>query len=436
MAKRILTLCLALVIGIAFAMPAAAAVKSIKVGGDLTIRGIYRDNLDFDKTSTAGVSQSWLMSTTRILVGAELTDNVSAVIRLLNERDWGNPIDSDSYADGEQITVDLAYIKMKDLFIPGFSATLGRQEILLGNGFVVGNRYGIAGSNATALALRGIELSSRKAFDAWRLDYEVGTAPVTVTLFDAKIEETAIDNSTTQTSNNDIDLWGLNVGYKMDNLAIEGYVLLKDRQTASAASRTDLLTYGARVDHNVLSVPGLNYNLEGAMQTGDNGASDLNKEGWAGNADINYTFQNPMQTKLGAAWFYASGDTNTEGTWVPLYPDNMGGRIGRLTYALALNDNRSNLLSNISAPKIYASLKPSEKHLLSLAYFPTNTINAVSSGNPDEIGNEFNLGYAYQYTEDVSFGLCVDYGVAGKAISTVGCEDTALQVIGTVAVSF
>ena len=172
------------------------------------------------------------------------------------------------------------------------------------------------------------------------------------------------------------------------------------------------------------------------MQTGDNGAPDLNKEGWAGNADINYTFQNPMQTKLGAAWFYASGDTNTEGTWVPLYPDNMGGRIGRLTYALALNDNRSNLLSNISAPKIYASLKPSEKHLLSLAYFPTNTINAVSSGNPDEIGNEFNLGYAYQYTEDVSFGLCVDYGVAGKAISTVGCEDTALQVIGTVAVSF
>jgi len=281
-------------------------------------------------------------------------------------------------------------------------------------------------------------LSSRKAFDALRLDYEVGTAPVTVTLFDAKIEETAIDNSTTLTSNDDIDLWGLNVGYKMDNLAIEGYVLMKDRQTASALLRTDLLTYGARVDHNVLSAPGLNYNIEGAMQTGDNGASDLNKEGWAGNADLNYTFQNPMQTKIGAAWFYASGDTNTKGTWVPLYPDNMSGRIGRLTYAYALNDSHPTLLSNISAPKIYASLKPSEKHAFSLAYFPANTINAVSSGAQDEIGSEFNLGYAYQYTEDVSFGLCVDYMTAGKAIvgSSTTREDSALEVIGTVAVRF
>jgi len=433
MAKRILTLCLALVIGIAFAMPAVAAVKSIKVGGDLTIRGIYRDNLDFDKTSTVGVSQSWLMSTTRLWVGAELTDNVSVVVRLLNERGWD--VENGSSTD---VDLDVAYIKMKDLFIPGLTATLGRQEILLGKGFVVGNVNGLTGSSVGSILAK--DLTARKAFDAWRLDYEVGTAPVTVTLFDAKIDETATGTGTSKTTNDDIDLWGLNVGYKTDNLAIEGYALLKDRQTASASLRTDLLTYGARVDHDVLSVPGLNYNLEGALQTGDNGSGDPDKEGWAGNADVSYTFQNPMQPKLGAAWYYASGDAKTtgKGTWVPLYPDNLGGQIGRLTYAYAVNDSHPTVLSNISAPKIYGSFKPSEKHMLSLAYFPTNTINSVSSGAQDEIGSELNLGYAYQYTEDVSFGLCVDYMTAGKAIVPAGSprDENALQVIGTVAVSF
>ena len=432
MAKRILTLCLALVIGIAFAMPAVAAVKSIKVGGDLTIRGIYRDNLDFNKDGVESAN-SWLTSTTRLWVGAELTDNVSVVVRLINERDWNSEGNTDYGVSDDlntEIALDLAYIKLKDLFIPGFTATLGRQEILLGKGFVVGNVNGVYGDWYGAI--RAADLGARKSFDAWRLDYEIGTAPVTVTLFDAKIYEDAEAYSDTDT-NEDGDLWGLNVAYKTDNLTLEGYVLLLDQQTGSG---TNLLTYGARVDHNVLAVPGLNYNLEGAMQSGD--LYTDNMSGWAGNADVSYTFQNPMQPKVGAAWFYASGDTSDlEEQWVPLFPDNLGDRIGRIIYAFTVNSGSGGYIgaSNISVPKIYGSIKPSEKHMLSLAWFPANTIVDFPSPLDDELGSELNFGYAYQYTEDVSFGLCVDYAKAGKAFGTLD-EDTALQVIGSVAVSF
>jgi len=422
MAKRILTLCLALVIGIAFAMPAAAAVKSIKVGGDLTIRGIYRDNLDFLIVPGRNSANSYLMSTTRLLVGAELTDNVSAIVRLLNERDWGNS------GVASPVDLDLAYIKMKDLFIPGLTATLGRQEILLGKGLMVGNVNGIT----PAVGILAKDLSARKSFDAWRLDYEVGVAPVTVTLFDAKITETAA----VVPVNSDNDLWGLNVGYKTDNLAIEGYVLLLDTQTGTGKSN-NLLTYGARVDHNVLAVPGLNYNLEAALQSGESVGVD--KAGWAGNGDISYTFQNPMQPKIGAAWLYASGDATAgaEDEWVPLYPDSLSDGIGRILYAYSLNTAvAATRGTNISVPKIYGSFKPSEKHMLSLAWFPNSTFVSVTAPASDDLGTEINLGYAYQYTEDVSFGLCVDYAVAGKAICTAPADDTALQVIGTVAVSF
>ncbi|MBU2495294.1 MAG: alginate export family protein, partial [Candidatus Omnitrophica bacterium] len=159
-----------------------------------------------------------------------------------------------------------------------------------------------------------------------------------------------------------------------------------------------------------------------------------------GNADVSYTFQNPMQPKVGAAWFYASGDSSaSEEQWVPLYPDNLGDRIGRILYAYSVNTGLPDTTgSNLSVPKIYASLKPAEKHTLSLAWFPASTIADVSSPDSDELGYELNLGYAYQYTEDVSFGLLLDYAVAGKAIVPTGSlnDDTALQVIGTVAVSF
>ncbi|MFA5393942.1 MAG: alginate export family protein [Candidatus Ratteibacteria bacterium] len=440
MAKRILTLCLALVIGIAFAMPAAAAVKSIKVGGDLTIRGIYRDNLDFGRlkaTATSdGHSQSWLNQATRIWVGAELTDNVSVVVRLLNESDW----DAESGTNTE-VVLDLANIKMKDLFIPGFSATLGRQEILLGNGFVVGNVNGTTGNSLAGLAT---DLTSRKAFDAWRLDYEVGTAPVTVTLFDAKVNETA-------TGNADLDLWGLNVGYKTDNLKIEGYALLLDNQTSASLINDNLYTYGARIDQNLSVVPGLNYNIEAAMQNGEaDGIKD--KDGWAGFADVSYTFQNPMQPKLGASWYYGSGDKNAHvsdytGNFVPLYPDGLSDRMGRVLYASMINSELSFPSvcdvpgDNLSSPKIYGSIKPSEKHMLSLAWYPSTTVNTVAaSSDSDELSSEIDLGYSYQYTEDVSFGLSLGYLKAGKAIKEVVTsakfDDTALEVLGTVAVSF
>jgi opacity protein-like surface antigen len=418
MAKRILTLCLALAIGIAFAMPASAAVQSIKVGGDITIRGIYRDNLDFmNSRNNSDNSESWIMSQTRIWVGAELTDNVSAVIRLLNERDW------DSYSSASPVDLDLAYIKLKDLLVPGLTATLGRQEILLGKGFVVGNVSGRYGDFST---IRAGDLTARKSFDAWRLDYEVGTAPVAVTLFDAKLDETA-------SSNHDLDLWGINVGYKTDNLKLEGYVLLYDKQTGNQAN---LYTFGARIDHNV--IPGLNYNIEAALQQG-NYWWNKDMEGWAGNGDISYTFQSPMQPKLGAAWYYASGSKNNyKGYFVPLFPDNLSDRIGRITYAATIDDNIDITGSNMSVPKIYASIKPSEKATLALAWFPASTI--VATNGKDDLGWGLNFGANYQYTEDVSLGLCVDYARAGKAIKNLMPSGyfsaDAVEVIGTVAVSF
>jgi len=445
MVKRLLTIALGLAVAVAFTVPAMAEVKSIKVGGDAVIRMIMRDNLDF-LADSGDESEAWIMSQIRLYVGAELSDNVSAMVRLINERDWGKsylqtmagaggvvglPADS-----SDDIKLDLAYLKIGDLFVPGLSATLGRQEILLGKGFVVGNANGTLPAVTANTAIRASDLTARKSFDAWRLDYQVGTVPLTLTLFDAKVIEESANDALAFLglgmlwSGNDVDLLGLNAAYKLDNATIEGYAL--NLNANLPGDNVDIWTIGARVDHNLLAVPGLNYNIELAWQTGDL-PGGLDQNAFGGMVDISYTAQNQWLPKIGAAWTYYSGDddaTDDENqTWIPLFPDNQADRIGAITYAATLGLGGANL-TNISVPKLYAAFSPAERHTISLAWYPQTLMNEVPSGADDELGYEVDLGYSCKITDDVSFGLLAAYADSEAA------DEEAMQVIGTVAVSF
>ena len=199
MSKKILMF-IAAVLLVGMSIPAFAAVENVKVGGDITIRGIYRTDYDFTKDAIAKDSAGWLMTTTRVYVSSELTDNVAAVVRLINERDWGadgfsenidiagdGDLDVIQRRSGSGIDLDLAYIKLSDMFAPGLSATIGRQEILLGKGLMVGSR------NSRDLggigAIRAQDYNARKAFDAIRLDYALSVIPLTLTGALAKINE-------------------------------------------------------------------------------------------------------------------------------------------------------------------------------------------------------------------------------------------------------
>ncbi|MFZ2937328.1 MAG: hypothetical protein WA066_01315, partial [Candidatus Omnitrophota bacterium] len=85
MSKRIiLILTLAFVIGISFA--AFAEVQNVKVSGDITIGGVYRNHFTLAKTpvngSTPGYEATYtskesdFLTITRVRVDADLTDNV------------------------------------------------------------------------------------------------------------------------------------------------------------------------------------------------------------------------------------------------------------------------------------------------------------------------------------------------------------------------
>src|SRR3989338_790822 len=218
-------------------MAAYAEVQNVKVSGDLTIKGVSRENIDLNKTrreettastditETNNDEQDNFLSIARVKIDADLTDNVSTTIRLINERDWDG---DNAAAANNDIDIDLAYVSMKEFLYSPLSLTLGRQELIYGNGLVVGDPDTNNLSGATSLTQD--DLSLRKAFDSVKavLNYD----PLVVDLVYSKIDENTI---TGNGANDDTDLYGLNANYALNKeTTLEGYVFSKNTGSSAA----------------------------------------------------------------------------------------------------------------------------------------------------------------------------------------------------------
>ena len=101
------------------ASPAFAAIQNVKVSGDITSSYVDRQDFGLGSLSTplnvvngeatitgtpAGVkSQNIFLTQTRVRVDADLSDNVSATVRLINERAWGTSANS---GGGDNVDLD------------------------------------------------------------------------------------------------------------------------------------------------------------------------------------------------------------------------------------------------------------------------------------------------------------------------------------------
>ncbi|MEK6567509.1 MAG: hypothetical protein AABZ27_02065, partial [Candidatus Omnitrophota bacterium] len=252
MVRRIgLGLCLVALAGFV-AQPAFAAVQNVKISGDINASGVARNNLDLAKetrpivvTSNNNDQQEDFFSIARVKVDADLTDNVSTSVRLVNERNWNGDNATtitganrniglatvNAAATERQLELDLASITLREFLTPAMTLTAGRQELRFGNGWIVGD----PDTNGAALAstLAEGDLSSRKAFDALRarLDYN----PLVLDLIYAKIAE----NNTIL--NDDTSLYGINAGYELSpETTLEGFWFSKKRNITMLSSIVNL----------------------------------------------------------------------------------------------------------------------------------------------------------------------------------------------------
>ncbi|MFH1889124.1 MAG: hypothetical protein ABH806_03440 [Candidatus Omnitrophota bacterium] len=522
MSKRLI-LMLALAFLVAVTGAAYAEVQNVKVSGDIAVMGVARNNFDFAKTpetesgsyiNFAGElddNEKDLLSIVRVRVDADLTDNVSATVRLLNERNWNGESNTAGWsntnignnynaaatsqvvgintADEGDISLDLAYVTLKEFLYSPLSLTVGRQELRFGNGLVVGDPDTNLWSARTSLA-EG-DLSARKSFDAIRatLDYD----PLVVDVIYAKLEEGNVN------LNDDVTLSGVNASYALNaNTILEGFFFNKVKGSQAAAVRnldaanaTSFTPTATNVEvkdiADVVNVIGvratdktvkdLTVDAQVAYQFGTYNpkfdpnarfvsATDKketsNRSAWAGQINATYDlsdkFASNYSPSISGSYTYLSGadreltGSDTYKGWDPMFEDQT---VGHIMNAIFANTNmhryaisaKAKLTDDITAKMdwVWASFakKYNDQRLAVLSGIatPTAVARAYRMGKAAYIGQEIDATLTYDYTEDVQFSLLGGILLPSKNINgnIAGDKDlraSAGELIGSMKVTF
>jgi hypothetical protein len=459
MGKRlILILALAFVVGIAFG--AYAEVQNVKVSGDITTLAAVR-NLNLKGEANDG-SQSFLATIAGVRVDADLTDNVMATVKLINERYWGradtdNP---DATTTNTDIALGLAYVTLKEFLYSPLSLTVGRQNLRFGNGMIVGDPdTNNSASTDSAFSALDPDLCTRKAFDAIRatLNYD----PLIIDAVYAKITT----NNSNNIGNDDTILLGVNGSYVLNSkTTLEGYWF--ERQMGKKATNTGLAgvkkedrvdTVGARIV--AAPIENLVYQLEAAYQFGKRATQltdnvvgpeqSVNRKAWALEASATYGLPSKrFSPTLTTSYAYFSGDhengfiDNNRGAWRgwdPMFEDQTAGHIANAL----LNQTNAHVIGAIATAKAMedVNLKGEYYAIWWAKAFPENTLGATMRGDPIRMterrfaGQELDLSATYDYTEDVQFALLGGMLFPGPSFQK-GSDTRATEVIGSMKVTF
>ncbi len=498
MSRRLIVLTLALVLGLSVA--AYAEVQNVRVSGDITAMGVYRNNFDLSKTPTTDDSglegsfedeREYFATIARLRVDSDLTDNVSATVRLLNERAWngdsltgggggnqniGLGAPAWAAASESQIDLDLAYVTAREFLYSPLTLSVGRQELHFGNDFIIGDPDTNLMSGRSQLP--DGDLSSRKAFDAIRatLDYN----PLIVDIIYAKIAEN------NEALNDDTTLTGLYATYDLNRSTnLDGYFLAKLTGSDAAAVTNaggatltnsvkgeKVYTIGARAVNR--SIKNLSVDAQAAYQFGsyepqfdvnaNAQARNASRSAWAAEVIATYSLRDieklaQYDPTFSAVYVALSGNSrDNEGDkrytgWDPLYENQTLGSIvngifGFSNAHFAGATLRFTPVQDVSVRIDGVGLWTMKRYQDGGVY----SLNGVSTANSwvmnknPHLGSELDVTLTYDYTEDVQFsvlggifwpGKAISrYNVAGASGNSSGIRAAASEVIGTMKVTF
>jgi len=413
MSKKIILF--SLILGLSFLGSAFSAVENIKVSGDLTTYAGSRYGFDLGVGGDEA-DATFLASIARLRFDADLTEDVSATLRLITDKVWGQTINAAS----SDVDIDLAYVTLKNLFDYPLTLKVGKQEIRIGSGVIVGdpntNRLALSDSNLPPQTLGDLDL--RKTFDA--IVAVADYSPLTITFGYVKASEGDI------TESDDVNVYALDLGYNFENnTQAELYYVLKD------AKKSDVGNIGVRV----VGSPQENLTVSGEViyqyDKPDARSDRKHRSDLAALVAASYTFADQTwKPTVGVDYAYFSEN------WDPMYED--------ITPANIVN----NLLPNTDVQLIGLTVtaQPREDISVKLRYANlrlVEEVNALSnvwaaySVNSDkkDLGDEIDFSLVYNYTEDVQLGLNLDYFNPGDVFSGDNNDD-AFQALGSLKVTF
>ncbi len=347
---------------LAASLPAAADLENVTVGGEIRIRGNwwmnslnagdrplfvrYEDRWPADAMTGRAIGSflggqnlashfGWnskspdyriVEQRTTVHVRADFTQDIAAYVELDSFNAWGENfrsnyltgVDTRAAASGG-VQLYQGYIEADNLLGVPLRLRIGRQELIFGGGWLLGN-------NSSMPEFTGL------SFDAVRATYTHDF--FTVDAFWAKVAERS-----PREEDGDTDLYGVYASYKgIENVTLDAYwFLLRDaqaiRDTRSGLldewledllgydnyNPTNLHTVGLRAAGTIAA---FDFTANAAYQFGDAGRAgslfkpylfgddDAKFNAWAGDIDLGYTFDFKCEPRVHVGAAYFGGEDN------------------------------------------------------------------------------------------------------------------------------
>jgi len=453
------------------ASPAFAAIQNVKVSGDIDSTYLNRNHFGlgvkaagFPSQEQGLVKQSVFFTQTRLRIDADLSDNVSTTVGLINERAWNAEGNNDTNVD-----LYLASATFREFLYSPLSITVGRQVFAYGNGLILGDG-GVNNVSSGNFQNIANDFTKRTAYDGIKaiLDYK----PLTLDLIYFKNNQRIVTGALDAGVKSSSDVYGLNANYQLgdaSNTVVEGYLFSRvngDNNLATATDKKDTLYVpGLRVSTN--PIKGLNVQAEGAWQVGNKVVNagttteEAEKRGaFAGQLMTSYAL--PIEEKykpsVNASYTYVSGDKNGGATYASdrvksakvyrswdVFNEAQGS--GTIYNSLFNLTNMSIVaaggqitpLEDVTTSVLWSGLwlnnKTTGANPLALLQPDGSTLPTLATTGRKDLGNEYDVNVNYAYTEDVTFGLSLGWFVPGKTFG--GANDTtASQAVAHVLVNF
>ena len=313
---------------------AIAELQNVDVEGQLRIRVRYWDNVYMDSTrevripnfflpnrpigpfgaasrysfDDAGKTRTWVEQNTRLKVSADFTNYVNAVIELDDFEVWGQTDFRSNYLTGvdsaanssDDVEILQSYIEMNEIAGTPLRLRIGRQQIKLGAGWLVGEQH--ASINSSFDGVRGTYTGDGWALDGWATKlFETGTNEE-----DGDVNLYGLSATCTAVEGHEFQLYWLylrDARSLNDTNFVAPIEWLEDAFGLDDYDATNLHTVGFRASGELL---GVDYAGEIAYQFGDAdsagalfapfnrlyGDDGASYDNWGVDIEAGYTFEN------------------------------------------------------------------------------------------------------------------------------------------------
>ncbi len=405
---------LAVALLVSFSGTVYAELQNVEVGGGIRIRGDY---FRFDSLG----NQSFIEQRTRLHVKADFTNDVSAFIELDSYGNWGDDFRSWYLCGNDfparranEVQLYQSYINVKNLWGTPLALRVGRQEIALGNQFLVG-------VNDSSSLFKGL------SFDAARLTF--ATDEVKIDAIASKLAE-----SFQNFGKGDVDFYTVYGSYiGLDDIVFDAYwMYVRDDQgkIVSLANGKSLGQHTAGL-RGAGRLGNFDFNAEGSYQFGRvkgvenpwynviDRTADVKYNTFAANSEVGYTFDISWQPRPFARFTYLGGGKPDNSFWTNNRTMPFDRLFSNIKYSEFLDGYTANngKLSNVFVYGLGVQLRPTECVSLRLfgSYIRADKKLCSQIRDSKDVGWELGLTGDYHYSDDLVFraGYSHFFGKAG-----------------------